>query len=110
MMKQQRNWLHLISIILLFATVLFSYPVNALTTSHLPSKNEIKSALDALNKKSALNEDDKLALADLEKTSDFYEELSKLEQRTEELQEKLNNTSEDSRKAVQGLQQIKKRK
>ncbi len=108
MMKQQRNWLHLISIILLFATVLFSYPVNALTTSHLPSKNEIKSALDALNKKSALNEDDKLALADLEKTSDFYEELSKLEQRTEELQEKLNNTSEDSRKAVQGLQQIKK--
>lgn len=107
MMKQQWKWQRLASIMLLFFIVFFSNPITALTSNNLPSKNEIKSALNALSKKSSLSEDDKLALADLEKTSDFYNELDKLEQRNADLQKKLNSASEESRQAAQGLQQIK---
>ncbi|EMT6577172.1 mechanosensitive channel MscK [Providencia rettgeri] len=107
MMKQQWKWLQLVSIILFFFIASFSSSITALTSNSLPSKNEIKSALNALNKKSSLNEEDKLVLADLEKTSDFYNELDKLEQRTADLQKKLSSASEESKQAAQGLLQIK---
>ncbi|GAB1439724.1 mechanosensitive channel MscK [Providencia sp.] len=107
MMKQQRIWQYLVGVILLLCIVLFSYSATALTYNNLPSKNDIKTALNALNKKSALSEEEKLNLADLEKTSDFYNELDKLEQRLDELQKKLNSSNEESRLAVQGLQKIK---
>ncbi|MEW2739936.1 mechanosensitive channel MscK [Providencia sp. PROV130] len=107
MMKQQWKWQQLVSIILFFFIASFSSSITALTSNSLPSKNEIKSALNALNKKSSLNEEDKLVLADLEKTSDFYNELDKLEQRTADLQKKLSSASEESKQAAQGLLQIK---
>ncbi|KLN45931.1 hypothetical protein AAY77_12325 [Providencia rettgeri] len=107
MMKQQWKWRQLVSITLFFFIISFSSSITALTSNNLPDKNEIKSALNALNKKSSLSEEDKLALADLEKTSDFYNELDKLEQRTAELQKKLNSVSEESKQAAQGLLQIK---
>ncbi|EOE5320325.1 MULTISPECIES: mechanosensitive channel MscK [Providencia] len=107
MMKQQWKWQQLVSIILFFFIASFSSSITALTSNSLPSKNEIKSALNALNKKSSLSEEDKLVLADLEKTSDFYDELDKLEQRTADLQKKLSSASEESKQAAQGLLQIK---
>ncbi|MDK7757143.1 MULTISPECIES: mechanosensitive channel MscK [Providencia] len=107
MMKQQWKWQQLVSIILFFFIASFSSSITALTSNSLPSKNEIKSALNALNKKSSLSEEDKLVLADLEKTSDFYNELDKLEQRTADLQKKLSSASEESKQAAQGLLQIK---
>ncbi|HHE6468736.1 TPA: mechanosensitive channel MscK [Providencia rettgeri] len=107
MMKQQWKWQQLVSIILFFFIASFSSSITALTSNSLPSKNEIKSALNALNKKSSLNEEDKLVLADLEKTSDFYNELDKLEQRTADLQKKLSSANEESKQAAQGLLQIK---
>lgn len=107
MMKQQRIWQYLVGVILLLCIVLFSYSATALTYNNLPSKNDIKTALNALNKKSVLSEEEKLNLADLQKTSDFYNELDKLEQRLDELQKKLNSSNEESRLAVQGLQKIK---
>ncbi|WP_272518030.1 MULTISPECIES: mechanosensitive channel MscK [unclassified Providencia] len=107
MMKQQWKWQQLVLIILFFFIASFSSSITALTSNNLPSKNEIKSALNALNKKSSLSEEDKLVLADLEKTSDFYDELDKLEQRTADLQKKLSSASEESKQAAQGLLQIK---
>lgn len=107
MMKQQWKWQQLVLIILFFFIASFSSSITALTSNSLPSKNEIKSALNALNKKSSLSEEDKLVLADLEKTSDFYDELDKLEQRTADLQKKLSSASEESKQAAQGLLQIK---
>ncbi|EOV8087301.1 mechanosensitive channel MscK [Providencia rettgeri] len=107
MMKQQWKWRQLVSVTLFFFIISFSSSITALTSNNLPDKNEIKSALSALNKKSSLSEEDKLALADLEKTSDFYNELDKLEQRTAELQKKLSSASEESKQAAQGLLQIK---
>ncbi|HHQ2323667.1 TPA: mechanosensitive channel MscK [Providencia rettgeri] len=107
MMKQQWKWQQLVSIILFFFIASFSSSITALTSNNLPDKNEIKSALNALNKKNSLSEEDKLVLADLEKTSDFYDELDKLEQRTADLQKKLSSASEESKQAAQGLLQIK---
>ncbi|HGN1707030.1 TPA: mechanosensitive channel MscK [Providencia rettgeri] len=107
MVKQQRRWQYLISAILLLCIVLYSYSATALTSNSLPNKTDIKTALNALNKKSALSEDEKLILADLQKTSDFFNELDKLEQRLDELQKKLNSSNEESKLAVQGLQKIK---
>ncbi|HHD7737692.1 TPA: mechanosensitive channel MscK [Providencia rettgeri] len=107
MMKQQWKWQQLVLIILFFFIASFSSSITALTSNNLPDKNEIKSALNALNKKNSLSEEDKLVLADLEKTSDFYDELDKLEQRTADLQKKLSSASEESKQAAQGLLQIK---
>lgn len=107
MIKQHRIERYFISAALLLAMIFFSYSASALTPSNLPNKNDIKSSLTALSKKSSLSEEEKLVRGDLEKTSDFYNELDKLEQRTEELQKKLNRTNEESRIAVQGLQQVR---
>lgn len=107
MIKQHRIERYFISAALLLAMIFFSYSASALTPNNLPNKNDIKSSLTALSKKSSLSEEEKLVRGDLEKTSDFYNELDKLEQRTEELQKKLNRTNEESRIAVQGLQQVR---
>lgn len=108
MTKQQRIERYFISAVLLFVMIFSSYSAFALTPNNIPSKNDIKNALTALSKKSTLSEEDKLIRGDLEKTSDFYNELDKLEQRTDELQKKLNRSSEESKIAIQGLQKIKK--
>lgn len=89
MIKQHRIERYFISAALLLAMIFFSYSASALTPNNLPSKNDIKSSLTALSKKSSLSEEEKLVRGDLEKTSDFYNELDKLEQRTEELQKNL---------------------
>lgn len=51
MMKQQWKWRQLVSITLFFFIISFSSSITALTSNNLPDKNEIKSALNALNKK-----------------------------------------------------------
>ncbi len=69
MMKQQWKWRQLVSITLFFI-ISFSSSITALTSNNLPDKNEIKSALNALNKKVHSVRKINL-LADLEKPQIF---------------------------------------
>ncbi|EFB71792.1 mechanosensitive channel MscK [Providencia rustigianii] len=96
-----------VRLFLVFFITLFSFHVIAAPTNNLPTKNELKTELNSLNKKSSAGQEDKLAIADLEKSLNFYDELDKIEQRSDELQKKLSHADEESRKAIQGLSQIK---
>lgn len=107
MSKHKRTWLYPVSLFWAFVIILFSFHVTAFGANNLPSKSDINSELNALNKKSNLTEEDKLSIADLEKSVGFYDELDKLQQKSDELQKKINHSSEESREAIQGLQQIK---
>ncbi len=107
MSKYKRTWLYPVSVFWAFVIILFSFNATAFNASNLPSKNDISSELNALNKKSNLTEEDKLSIVDLEKSAGFYDELDKLQQKSDELQKKINHSSEESSEAIQGLQQIK---
>ncbi|MEQ5127270.1 mechanosensitive channel MscK [Providencia alcalifaciens] len=107
LMQYRKAWLYSIRIFLAFAITFFSFQISAATINNLPSKNEIKTELNSLNKKSNAGQEDKLAIADLEKSLNYYDELEKLDQRSDELQKKLSHSGEESKKAVQGLLQIK---
>nr|WP_230088620.1 mechanosensitive channel MscK [Providencia sp. wls1943] len=106
-MQYRKAWLYSIRIFLAFAITFFSFQISAATMSNLPSKNEIKTELNSLNKKNNAGQEDKLAIADLEKSLNYYDELEKLDQRSDELQKKLSHSGEELKKAVQGLLQIK---
>ncbi|MTB66575.1 mechanosensitive channel MscK [Providencia sp. wls1943] len=107
LMQYRKAWLYSIRIFLAFAITFFSFQISAATMSNLPSKNEIKTELNSLNKKNNAGQEDKLAIADLEKSLNYYDELEKLDQRSDELQKKLSHSGEELKKAVQGLLQIK---
>ena len=107
LMQYKKAWLYSVRIFLAFAITFFSFQISAATINNLPSKNEIKTELNSLNKKSSAGQEDKLIIADLEKSLTYYDELEKLDQRSDELQKKINHSGEESRKAVQGLLQIK---
>ncbi|HGN0868204.1 TPA: mechanosensitive channel MscK [Providencia alcalifaciens] len=107
LMQYRKVWLYSIRIFLAFAITFFSFQISAATINNLPSKNEIKTELNSLNKKNNAGQEDKFAIADLEKSLNYYDELEKLDQRSDELQKKLSHSGEESKKAVQGLLQIK---
>ena len=107
LMQYRKVWLYSIRIFLAFAITFFSFQISAATINNLPSKNEIKTELNSLNKKNNAGQEDKLTIADLEKSLNYYDELEKLDQRSDELQKKLSHSGEESKKAVQGLLQIK---
>ncbi|MDR2242565.1 MAG: mechanosensitive channel MscK [Providencia alcalifaciens] len=106
-MQYRKVWLYSIRIFLAFAITFFSFQISAATINNLPSKNEIKTELNSLNKKNNAGQEDKFTIADLEKSLNYYDELEKLDQRSDELQKKLSHSGEESKKAVQGLLQIK---
>lgn len=106
MMKQENRWLYSVGVFLTLI-LFFSAHAMAITTNNFPSKNDIKAELNTLNKKSNVSEDNKLAIADLEKSLSFYDELDKLDQKLDELQKKINRANEESKQAVQGLLQLK---
>ncbi|HHR6078659.1 TPA: mechanosensitive channel MscK [Providencia alcalifaciens] len=107
LMQYRKAWLYSARIFLAFAITFFSFQISAATINNLPSKNEIKTELNSLNKKNNAGQEDKLAIADLEKSLNYYDELEKLDQRSDELQKKLSHSGEESKKAIQGLLQIK---
>ncbi|HEQ1857864.1 TPA: mechanosensitive channel MscK [Providencia alcalifaciens] len=107
LMQYRKAWLYSARIFLAFAITFFSFQISAATINNLPSKNEIKTELNSLNKKNKAGQEDKLAIADLEKSLNYYDELEKLDQRSDELQKKLSHSGEESKKAIQGLLQIK---
>ncbi|HGF6561092.1 TPA: mechanosensitive channel MscK [Providencia alcalifaciens] len=107
LMQYRKVWLYSIRIFLAFAITFFSFQISAATINNLPSKNEIKTELNSLNKKNNAGQEDKFTIADLEKSLNYYDELEKLDQRSDELQKKLSHSGEESKKAVQGLLQIK---
>lgn len=106
MMKQENKWLYSVGVFLTLI-LFFSAHAMAITSNNLPSKNDIRSELNTLNKKSNVSEENKLAIVDLEKSLSFYDELDKLEQKLDELQKKINRANEESKQAVQGLLQLK---
>ncbi|EKT67396.1 potassium efflux protein KefA [Providencia alcalifaciens Dmel2] len=88
LMQYKKAWLYSVRIFLVFAITFFSFQISAATINNLPSKNEIKTELNSLNKKSSAGQEDKLIIADLEKSLTYYDELEKLDQRSDELQKK----------------------
>jgi potassium efflux system protein len=95
LMQHRKVWLYSIRIFLAFAITFFSFQISAATINNLPSKNEIKTELNSLNKKNNAGQEDKLAIADLEKSLNYYDELEKLDQRSDELQKKLSHSGEE---------------
>ncbi|WP_083929007.1 mechanosensitive channel MscK [Providencia sneebia] len=105
MLKYKYTYLQQLGIICFF--LFFSCYVSAITSHSLPSKNEIQNQLNTLNKKSNQNGEDKLSIEDLENALSFYDELNKLDAKSEELQKKLERANEDASNATQGLIQLK---
>jgi len=104
-LKNLRDWQFRV-IFVLFA-FFFSCYANAAISNSLPSKNDIQNKLNVLSKKSNQSAEDKLSIADIEKSLIFYDELSKLDSKSDELQKSLDRASDDAKHAVNALQQLK---
>ncbi|EKT65005.1 mechanosensitive channel MscK [Providencia burhodogranariea] len=107
MQKIKNEWLRQFGIILTLFTLLFSCYASAAVNNSLPSKNDIQNQLNSLSKKNSQSAEDKLAINDIEKALVFYDEQAKLDDKTEELQKKLDRANDDAKQAVHALLQLK---
>ncbi|EMH4147306.1 mechanosensitive channel MscK [Providencia stuartii] len=108
MQTTKYQWVRQFIMICALFMLLFSGYSHAVVNSSLPNKNDIQNKLNTLNKKSHPSAEDKLAIADIEKSLGFYDELSKLDSKSDELQKSLDRAGEDAKHAVRALQQLKK--
>lgn len=107
MQNMKYKCLRRFGIVLTLFTLLFSCYVSAVVNNALPSKNDIQNKLNTLSKKSSQSTEDKLSIIDIEKALVFYDEQAKLDEKSEELQRKLNGASDDANHAVHQLLQLK---
>lgn len=106
MQIMKNQWIRQISVLVTLMLLLFSSHIFA-ATNPLPSKNDIQNQLNSLSKKSNQSAEDKLSIADLEKALTFYDELNRLDNKSDELQKSLERASDDAKHAVRSLLQLK---
>ena len=94
-------------IILFFLVFFIAAEARALTTSTIPSRDDIQNELSLLSKRSNLTEEEKLSVNDIEKALVFYDGIEKLNKTSDDLQKKINLADSESKQAINNLKRIK---